>query len=217
MPTTKPKSQALAKSNSKALAAILSLASTATTHLVAGAETGEDGVDARLSGRGRARPLDGHAVVERRRRRRLRNNSKRRRTADERERRLGPALPQDRDPPAGLFAQRHDAAAPAPAPAVAAVAAPGCGSTAGTIHSPFIGCYADRRRDRAFDFELYAGSAARNRGHGALDCERECSARDYRYFGREFRGQCFCGNDPLAEIGRHGRAEHCDCCGADGQ
>ena len=46
-----------------------------------------------------------------------------------------------------------------------------------------------------------------------MDCERECSKRDFRYFGREFKGQCFCGS-AIESVARHGRAEGgCDCCG----
>ena len=85
-------------------------------------------------------------------------------------------------------------------------AAPGCGPTPGTVHSPYLGCHADRVNDRAFPHELG------RRGRGAVDCERECTRLGYRYFGREFKGQCFCGGD-LASITRHGVEGGCDCCG----
>ena len=93
-------------------------------------------------------------------------------------------------------------------------AAPGCGPTSGTHHSPYIGCYTDKLSDRAFPFQLYADSSTTNKdkGHGALDCERECTSRGYRYIGREFKGQCFCGNN-LDDIVRHGMDSGCNCCG----
>ena len=92
--------------------------------------------------------------------------------------------------------------------------APGCGPTSGTHHSPYIGCYTDKLSDRAFPFQLYADSSTTNKdkGHGALDCERECTSRGYRYIGREFKGQCFCGNN-LDDIVRHGMDSGCNCCG----
>lgn len=93
--------------------------------------------------------------------------------------------------------------------------APGCGPSPGTHHSPYLGCYTDRSKSRAFPFELHENqSRIRRLGHGALDCERECSNRGYRFFGREFRGQCFCG-DELESIVRYGVGDGCDCCGGD--
>ena len=98
-------------------------------------------------------------------------------------------------------------------PETRTVHAPGCGGS-GTYHSPYLGCWDDKNNDRAFPFELYEGHSSSKRfGHGALDCERECSQRGYRYFGRQFKGQCFCGTD-LSQITRHGRENDCDCCGA---
>ena len=92
-------------------------------------------------------------------------------------------------------------------------AAPGCGPSSGTIHSPYLGCFTDKSTDRAFPHEHNGGLSNSLRfGHGALDCERVCSKAGYRYFGREFKGQCFCGNE-LERIVRHGRDEGCDCCG----
>jgi len=91
--------------------------------------------------------------------------------------------------------------------------APGCGGSSGTTHSVYIGCYDDKSNDRAMPFELYGGhSRIKRLGHGAVDCERECSKLGYRYFAREFRGQCFCGNSE-AEYSKHGEDIGCDCCG----
>ena len=90
--------------------------------------------------------------------------------------------------------------------------APGCGGNSGTTHSVYLGCYDDEAKDRAMPFELYEGySSAKRLGHAALDCERECSNLGYRYFAREFRGQCFCGNSP-AEYSKHGLDTGCNCC-----
>ena len=94
----------------------------------------------------------------------------------------------------------------------AAAAAPGCGPTSGTHHSPYIGCYTEKISDRAFPYQLYANSPTKNKGHGALDCERECSSKGYRYIGRQFKGQCFCGNE-LDDIVRYGTDSGCNCCG----
>jgi len=91
--------------------------------------------------------------------------------------------------------------------------APGCGPTAGTHHSPYLGCFDDKASDRAFSFELYEGQSRDKRlGHGVLECEKECTNRGYQFFGREYLGQCFCGNN-LSKITRHGRETGCNCCG----
>ena len=94
-----------------------------------------------------------------------------------------------------------------------ASASPGCGDTSGTYHSIYLGCYDDKLYSRAMPFELY-GEMSRDKrlGHSALDCERECSSRGYRYFAREYRGQCFCGNDER-EYKQYGLVSGCNCCG----
>ncbi len=83
--------------------------------------------------------------------------------------------------------------------------APGCGQSTGTYHSKYLGCYDDRQDDRAFPFQVPSN------GHGTVDCERECTSRRYRYFGRQFKGQCFCGSD-YSQIVRHGTETGCNCC-----
>lgn len=83
--------------------------------------------------------------------------------------------------------------------------APGCGQSTGTYHSKYLGCYDDRQDDRAFPFQLPS------KGYGTVDCERECTNRRYRYFGRQFKGQCFCGSD-YSQIVRHGTDTGCNCC-----
>ena len=84
--------------------------------------------------------------------------------------------------------------------------APGCGQSTGTYHSIYLGCYDDRQDDRAFPFQVPSI------GHSSLDCERECTNRSYRYFGRQFKGQCFCGSN-YSQIVRHGAESGCNCCG----
>ena len=88
------------------------------------------------------------------------------------------------------------------------LAAPKCGPTSGTYHSPYIGCYTDKLNDRIMSFELS------NKYHSVLTCENICSDKGYRYIGREFKGQCFCHNGSnLNDIIRHGIENDCDCCG----
>jgi len=82
--------------------------------------------------------------------------------------------------------------------------APGCGLSTGTYNSIYLGCYDDHQDDRAFPFQVPSN------GHGTLDCERACTS--YRYFGRQFKGQCFCGSD-YSQIVRHGTDSGCNCCG----
>ena len=84
--------------------------------------------------------------------------------------------------------------------------APGCGQSTGTHHSKYLGCYNDRQDDRAFPIQIPSN------GHSSSKCERECTSRRYRYFGRQFKGQCFCGSDYI-QIVRHGIDTGCDCCG----
>ena len=51
------------------------------------------------------------------------------------------------------------------------LAAPKCGPTSGTHHSPYIGCYTDKLNDRIMSFELP------NKYHSVLTCEKQCSDR----------------------------------------
>ena len=51
------------------------------------------------------------------------------------------------------------------------LAAPKCGPTSGTYHSPYIGCYTDKINDRIMSFELP------NKYHSVLTCEKQCSDR----------------------------------------
>ena len=51
------------------------------------------------------------------------------------------------------------------------LAAPKCGPTSGTHHSPYIGCYTDKLNDRIMSFELPG------KYHSVLTCEKICSDR----------------------------------------
>ena len=51
-----------------------------------------------------------------------------------------------------------------------------------------MGCYVDRNRRRALPHEVHG------RGYSAEDCHLECNKAGYKYFARQWRGQCFCGN-----------------------
>ena len=82
--------------------------------------------------------------------------------------------------------------------------APGCAS--GELDAPYLGCFHDRRSHRALSREVDGADRAE-------ECRDWCEARGYRYFGREWRGQCFCGN--RHDYDKHGRATGCDCCGED--
>lgn len=65
--------------------------------------------------------------------------------------------------------------------------APGCMDK---FHdAPYIGCYEDRQKDRALSHKVMG------RYHDAKTCHVECNKLGYRYFARQWRGQCFCGNE----------------------
>ena len=64
--------------------------------------------------------------------------------------------------------------------------APGC---AGQFNdAPYLGCYKDRNRRRALPYEVHG------RPHSAEGCMNACNEAGYKYFARQWRGQCFCGN-----------------------
>jgi hypothetical protein len=65
--------------------------------------------------------------------------------------------------------------------------APGCMDK---FHdAPYVGCYEDRQKDRALSHKVMG------RYHSAETCHVECNKLGYRYFARQWRGQCFCGNE----------------------
>mmetsp|Transcript_9033 Transcript_9033/g.18068 ORF Transcript_9033/g.18068 Transcript_9033/m.18068 type:complete len:806 (-) Transcript_9033:85-2502(-) len=81
-------------------------------------------------------------------------------------------------------------------------AAPGC--TDRFNAAPYMGCYVDRNRRRALPHEVHG------RGYSAEDCHVECNKAGYKYFARQWRGQCFCGNH---DYDKYGPASNCNCCG----
>ena len=68
----------------------------------------------------------------------------------------------------------------------------------------YLGCFGNRNRDRALPYQVDG------RYHSASDCRKECSDMGFMYFAREYKGQCFCGND--TDYDKHGSADGCDCC-----
>jgi len=83
-------------------------------------------------------------------------------------------------------------------------AAPGC--TDKFHDAPYMGCYEDRNKNRALPHEV------NGKYHSAEDCHEECTKAGYTFFARQWRGQCFCGNEGYD---KYGSATNCDCCGRD--
>ena len=44
-----------------------------------------------------------------------------------------------------------------------------------------------------------------------MKCEEEYEKKGFKYFAREWKGQCFCSN--VNDYGMHGTKDGCDCCG----
>ena len=65
-------------------------------------------------------------------------------------------------------------------------AAPGC--TDRFNAAPYLGCFEDRNNRRALPYEVHG------KGLSAEFCGMKCNQAGYRYFAREWRGQCFCGD-----------------------
>eukprot|EP00804_Cyclotella_cryptica_P026689 CCRYP_007925-RB/>CCRYP_007925-RB protein AED:0.36 eAED:0.36 QI:268/1/1/1/0.5/0.33/3/527/234 len=78
-----------------------------------------------------------------------------------------------------------------------------------TQRSTYLGCYTDRKKKRALPYEVFGRES---RDHSPQECEAACAAAGYQVWGRQFRGQCFCGSN---EFAMHGVARGCDCCGDD--
>lgn len=81
--------------------------------------------------------------------------------------------------------------------------APGC--AVGAPNKPYLGCFEDKNRNRAMPYRVDG------RTHTAIECMAACSDMGMAYFGREWRGQCFCSDD--ATYMKHGSESNCDCCG----
>ena len=65
-------------------------------------------------------------------------------------------------------------------------AAPGC--TDRFNAAPYLGCFEDKNNRRAFPYEVHG------KGLSAEFCGMKCNQAGYKYFAREWRGQCFCGD-----------------------
>jgi len=65
----------------------------------------------------------------------------------------------------------------------------------------YLGCYKDKKRDRIFSVE------AEDRGATMEECAALC--KGHRYFFRQYKGQCFCGDD--GDYKRHGESSRCKC------
>lgn len=78
----------------------------------------------------------------------------------------------------------------------------GCGAAPS---APYLGCFRNKNRDRALDFNVGG------RFHSAQTCMSECTSRGFKYFAREWKGQCWCGDK--SNYGKHGTTDGCDCCG----
>eukprot|EP00588_Corethron_pennatum_P035636 CAMPEP_0194345600 /NCGR_PEP_ID=MMETSP0171-20130528/104949_1 /TAXON_ID=218684 /ORGANISM="Corethron pennatum, Strain L29A3" /LENGTH=783 /DNA_ID=CAMNT_0039112609 /DNA_START=54 /DNA_END=2405 /DNA_ORIENTATION=- len=68
----------------------------------------------------------------------------------------------------------------------------------------YQGCYKDKEESRMFSSELQSSGASTD------NCATLC--RGYRYFARQFKGQCFCGNRD--DYDRHGSSRSCNCAGS---
>merc|ERR1711957_808972 len=86
---------------------------------------------------------------------------------------------------------------PTPVPTSTPTAAP-----TGTYR--YLGCYKDNKQDRVFSNEVT------NRGASVEECSVLCEG--YKFFSRQSKGQCFCGDS--TEYARHGSSTLCDCHGA---
>jgi len=68
----------------------------------------------------------------------------------------------------------------------------------------YLGCYKDKKKDRVFSNEVT------DRGASVEECSVLCEG--YKFFSRQSKGQCFCGDS--TEYARHGSSTLCDCHGA---
>mmetsp|Transcript_36199 Transcript_36199/g.71256 ORF Transcript_36199/g.71256 Transcript_36199/m.71256 type:complete len:196 (+) Transcript_36199:113-700(+) len=69
----------------------------------------------------------------------------------------------------------------------------------------YIGCYEDKKDDRVFSNEVQRRDATTD------ECGSLCWSS--KYFMRQFKGQCFCGDAGDARYDRHGSSKDCDCDG----
>jgi len=67
----------------------------------------------------------------------------------------------------------------------------------------YLGCYKDKKKDRVFSNE------ALKRGASVEECSVLCEG--YKFFSRQYMGQCFCGDSTA--YARHGSSAPCECHG----
>jgi hypothetical protein len=81
-----------------------------------------------------------------------------------------------------------------------------CNGTTST--NSYKGCWKDDT-PRALSHQI-SGS-----GHSVENCITQCSNKGYKYSGRQYNGQCFCGNSDSTTDGykRYGEGTGCDCNG----
>ena len=79
------------------------------------------------------------------------------------------------------------------------------------MRSSELGCYRDKKTDRALPHEIFGPES---RKVSPAECETACASAGYDLWGRQFKGQCFCGSMAADYgFGRHGVTSGCDCCG----
>ena len=71
------------------------------------------------------------------------------------------------------------------------------------LGSTYIGCFEDRLKDRALPYQVDG------QDHSPDDCEAACKSEGYTVFGRQWKGQCFCGNAGDSHD-QHGEVKDCD-------
>jgi len=99
--------------------------------------------------------------------------------------------------------------APVVSPLMSPVASPSKAPTSSPINSPtsspssyeYKGCYKDNKSNRMFS------KMAQRRGATTIECANLC--KGYKYFSRQSKGQCFCGNSD--NFDKHGSSSSCKC------
>ena len=69
----------------------------------------------------------------------------------------------------------------------------------------YIGCYRDKTLDRALKFKAGKKMSLNN-------CIQSCKDLGFLYAGRQYLGECYCGN---ADYDKHGQRDDCSHCDSD--
>ena len=67
--------------------------------------------------------------------------------------------------------------------------------------SKYLGCFRDAQ-DRALPVRI-------NGSLSLSDCLSTCSSQGYKYAGRQYLGECYCGN---SDYDKHGQSDKCNAC-----